>query len=383
MSFRTFVIVSLIVLAAIEFFALRYEKESIEEVLQQETQRVLAENPTEISVEQVSFDGRDVTVKGEVSTVKERQHIENVLLSVWDVRTVNNQLFVSEENKTGGKIANENADSLTVTDSGNTEIADMVDLASGMFELTYVSEDSIYLSGVFSDSVMQGRVLDVVKSSFPGFNVSEQITVDTTVTRPRWYASLMALVPTIGLVTKPDLKVTSDGQGFNLAGEVFGDVQREVITSDALNALGDTLALNASLVLAKSDESEEDVRIATLRARIQTLLATTKVQFQINTADLTLESTQVLNEIAVLLNDAPDIQVEIQGHTDNTGSMAINTALSQVRAESVRKYLIQRGVNGSRLTAIGYGPARPIATNFTYEGRVTNRRVEFSLKGGS
>ena len=383
MSFRTFVFVSLIVLAAIEVLALRYEKTSIEEVLQQKTQEVLGENPTEISIEQVSFDGRDVTVKGEVSTVKERQHIENILLSVWDVRTVNNQLFVSEVNQAQNDADGASNKLSTPSDSASVENEGSVDRVYATFELIYISEDSISLNGVFSDSVMQGRVLDVVKSSFPGYDVREQITVDTTVARPRWFASLMALVPTVGLVTRPDLTVTTDGEGFNLGGEVFGDVQREVITSDALNALGDTLALNASLVLARSDESDEDVRIATLRARIQTLLATTRVQFQINTADLMLESMQVLNEIAVLLNDAPDIQVEIQGHTDNTGSIAINTALSQVRAESVRAYLIQRGVNGSRLTAVGYGPARPIATNFTYEGRVTNRRVEFSLKGGS
>ena len=382
MSFQTFIIVSLLVLGAIVYFALKYEKAPIEKVLRQKTIEVLTDNPTEISIDQVSFDGRDATVKGEVSSSSEKRRIETLLLSVWDIRTVNNQLWVREANEVDIRELGENnsVDSL----HANPELpSDTLDLFAPAFELLYESEDVISLTAVFSDSVMKGRVVDVVESSFPGFNIDQQITVDTTLTRPDWYASLMALVPTVGLVTKPELEVSTDGKAFNLSGEVFGDVQREVITADALNALGDTLALNATLILASSSESEEDVRVATLRARIQTLLATTKVQFQINTADLMLESMQVLDEIAVLLNDAPDIQVEIQGHTDNTGSIAVNTALSQVRAESVRTYLIRKGVAGARLSAVGYGPARPIATNFTYEGRVTNRRVEFSLKGGS
>ena len=381
MSFRTFIIVSLLALATIEYFALKYEKGPIEQVLRQKTIEVFADNPTEISVDQVSFDGRDLTIKGEVSTPAEKRRIEGLLLSVWDVRQVNNQLWVSEAEEI--QITDLAEDSASDSSQNSTyAVSDSLFALSASFRLEHIDE-VIMLQGTFSDSVMQGRVVDVVKSSFPGIDVDPQIRVDTTIVRPLWYPSLMAIVPTVGLVTKPELSVSNDGMAFNLSGEVFGDVQREVITADALNALGDSLSLNASLVLAASESSEEDVRVATLRARIQTLLATTKVQFQINTADLMLESMQVLDEIAVLLNEAPDIQVEIQGHTDNTGSNAVNTALSQVRAASVRSYLIRKGVDGARLTAVGYGPARPIATNFTYEGRVTNRRVEFSLKGGS
>ena len=370
MNAQSFFLTAVVCLVALTSLAIYYEREEIEAILQGKATAVLLESQTEITTDQLSFSGRDATVLGQVSSIEEKQRIEAVLLEVWDVRAVNNQLWVQ-------------SDSIPSTIAGKDSLNVIEEIEGPHFTLNYLEGDSIRLYGAFSDSVMHGRIIDVVRSSFPGFQVSHAIKVDTLLERPNWYSSLMAIVPTVGLVTKPTLSVTRDGKGFTLGGEVFGGIQREVITEDALNAVGDSLVLNTTLGLAEGDVSEEDVRVATLRARIQNLLATAKVQFQLNTADLTAESLKVLNQIAVLLNDAPDIQVEVQGHTDNTGSVEVNRNLSQLRAESVRRYLIQRGVDGSRLSAVGYGPRRPIATNFTYEGRVTNRRVEFSLKGGS
>lgn len=379
MTAQSFFLVSLICLAALTSLAIYYEKDAIEAILQEEAAKALIEHDTEITTEQLSFDGRDAVILGQVSSEDEKLRIEQLLLEVWDVRAVNNQLWVESDTAAASRrqLAGMVPDSLEGTAD------EFLNADAAQFRLTYQESDSIRLVGVFSDSVMHGRVIDVVQSSFPGFSVSHDIRVDTLLERPNWYPSLMAIVPTVGLVTKPTLRVTRDGKGFALGGEVFGGVQREVITEDALNAVGDSLVLNTTLDLSEADVSEEDVRVATLRARIQNLLATTRIQFQINTSDLTAESLEVLGQIAILLNDAPDIQVEVQGHTDNTGSIAVNRSLSQLRAESVRTFLIRQGVDGGRLTAVGYGPGRPIATNFTYEGRVTNRRVEFSLKGGS
>lgn len=378
MNAQSFFLTAIVCIASLTALAIYYERDAIESILQENAFVILEEHQTEITTEQLSFTGRDATVLGVVSSETEKRRIEELLLGVWDVRAVNNQLWVESAEAAGNRLANSLPSDSTASENANLFIDGVA-----TFELVYHEKDSIQLRGVFSDSVMHGRVLDVVRSSFPGFSVSHDIKVDTAVVRPNWYQSLMAIVPTVGLVTHPKLSITRDGTGFNLGGEVFGGIQREVITEDALSAVGDSLVLNTTLDLAESDVSQEDVRIATLRARIQTLLATTRLQFQLNTADLTAESLEVLNQIALLLNEAPDIQVEIQGHTDNTGSIATNRKLSQLRAESVQRYLIQRGVAGARLSAVGYGPARPIATNFTYEGRVTNRRVEFSLKGGS
>lgn len=100
------------------------------------------------------------------------------------------------------------------------------------------------------------------------------------------------------------------------------------------------------------------------------------VTFATGRATLTGESSTILDRVAEALVANPDVRVEVQGHTDNTGSVAGNNRISQARADAVRQYLISKGVAANRLTARGYGPSRPRADNRTAEGRAENRRVE-------
>ncbi len=79
------------------------------------------------------------------------------------------------------------------------------------------------------------------------------------------------------------------------------------------------------------------------------------------------------------MNLDKSIVVEIQGYTDSTGDESYNKDLSQYRAESIRDYLIRRGIKPERLITNGYGEQFPIASNSTREGRIKNRRVEFAL----
>ncbi len=100
------------------------------------------------------------------------------------------------------------------------------------------------------------------------------------------------------------------------------------------------------------------------------------VTFATGSAVLSDNSQTVLDIVAESLKGNPDVRVEVGGHTDATGSRALNTRLSQARAESVRTYLISQGVPATQLTARGYGPDNPVATNSTAAGRARNRRVE-------
>ena len=99
------------------------------------------------------------------------------------------------------------------------------------------------------------------------------------------------------------------------------------------------------------------------------------VLFNTGSATLRTESRVSLDEIASTMNQYPNTTFIVEGHTDNTGSAAFNKTLSQERANSVVNYLVEKGVSRSKLSAIGYGEERPIATNETAEGRQQNRRV--------
>ena len=86
-----------------------------------------------------------------------------------------------------------------------------------------------------------------------------------------------------------------------------------------------------------------------------------------------------LSEIAQFFRATPERRVFVEGHTDSVGSEAYNQVLSQLRADSLRTYLIMQGVPADRVSAIGYGESRPVASNATIEGRTNNRRVEIVL----
>ncbi|MDK2978159.1 MAG: hypothetical protein PWP52_873 [Bacteroidales bacterium] len=101
--------------------------------------------------------------------------------------------------------------------------------------------------------------------------------------------------------------------------------------------------------------------------------------FETNKANLKPESTAELERVATLLKENPGIRLEISGHTDNVGSYRANQRLSEARAKSVVDYLINQGVDKSRLEYKGYSFTQPVADNNTAEGRAQNRRVEFKV----
>lgn len=101
--------------------------------------------------------------------------------------------------------------------------------------------------------------------------------------------------------------------------------------------------------------------------------------FDFDKASLKPESTTELDRLVSLLNEIPNLKIEISGHTDNIGSAQYNKSLSERRAKAVVDYLIDKGINTTRLTFKGSGFDSPIAPNDTEEGRQQNRRTEFKV----
>jgi outer membrane protein OmpA-like peptidoglycan-associated protein len=106
-------------------------------------------------------------------------------------------------------------------------------------------------------------------------------------------------------------------------------------------------------------------------------VATQGIYFDTGSDRIRPESTPTLKEIGAMLNEHPDLNLTIEGHTDNVGSAASNQALSEKRAAAVRQFLIDNySVDAARLTAKGLGSTKPAGSNDTPEGRQNNRRVE-------
>ncbi|MCB1198717.1 MAG: OmpA family protein, partial [Deltaproteobacteria bacterium] len=103
------------------------------------------------------------------------------------------------------------------------------------------------------------------------------------------------------------------------------------------------------------------------------------IHFNLGQSVILIDSYVKLNKGAELLKKYPGLNVIIEGHTDDTGTLEVNMELSKARAQSVKNHLTNYGIDASRISIEAFGPTRPIADNATKEGRARNRRIEFRL----
>ena len=103
------------------------------------------------------------------------------------------------------------------------------------------------------------------------------------------------------------------------------------------------------------------------------------VQFELNVADLKPEAIELLMSVYDIMTKFGNTNFSIEGHTDTSGPKAFNQKLSEERAEKVKSHLVEKGVDGTRLSTKGFGEDSPKASNNTRDGRITNRRVEFKV----
>ncbi len=142
----------------------------------------------------------------------------------------------------------------------------------------------------------------------------------------------------------------------------------------------DCLFYSDHVNIEKSIGFQEVVKdIQLKRIAVGSKVVLNNVFFATGKATLKKESKTELENLLKLLNDAPTLKLEISGHTDNTGSDAVNQKLSERRAKAVVDYLVKNGISADRLTFKGYGSSEPVADNKTKDGRQKNRRTEFKV----
>jgi len=147
-----------------------------------------------------------------------------------------------------------------------------------------------------------------------------------------------------------------------------------------INTRGYLLFLGViDLTKEKADIIQKDFLLQPLTVGAKVVLK--NIFFETGKAILKEESYQQLNNVLTFLKENPTLRLEISGHTDNVGGLAYNIRLSEARAKAVVTYLVENGIEQSRLTYKGYGPHQPVASNKTADGRALNRRVEFKITG--
>jgi outer membrane protein OmpA-like peptidoglycan-associated protein len=161
------------------------------------------------------------------------------------------------------------------------------------------------------------------------------------------------------------------------------DAARASAASDAAEAASNAAAAasNAAEAARKSQELQRQIDVLQAEATDRGLVLTLgDVLFATGRSDLKSGGTNTLDKLVVFLNEYPNRSVVIEGHTDDVGSLDMNQVLSQHRADSVKSYLVQKGIQPTRLAASGMGETQPIAENSSASGRQQNRRVEVIIK---
>ncbi len=124
---------------------------------------------------------------------------------------------------------------------------------------------------------------------------------------------------------------------------------------------------------------DEAAKAEACQKELAAIVSANPVDFLRDRIELTAKGKASVTELAVVIRACPGMNIEIQGHTDKTGKRQANIRLSKSRAEAVKDYLVGLGLSPDLLTAVGFGPDRPVASNRTEAGRRKNRRIEFRV----
>lgn len=225
----------------------------------------------------------------------------------------------------------------------------------------------VIVAGIVPDEATRAAVLARLRALYGDARVVDRIEVDDVVAPPNWQSHVVNLLgDDLRQVSAGQLEV--NGNVVRLQGEVGNEAQRQQLASRVSTSLNRTWTVHNGLRVGGSKQ-----------AVLDQALANRTIEFQSGSANLTAQGIAVLEQMAAAMRSIGSARVRVSGHTDNVGPRAANIALSQSRAEAVRRYLESAGIDASRMSVQGLGPDRPLADNSSADGRARNRRIEFTV----
>lgn len=170
-----------------------------------------------------------------------------------------------------------------------------------------------------------------------------------------------------------------------LAGAAIGAATGN--SSDALRvaAIGGVVGGGAGYYMDKQEQALREqlvssgVQVKRINEKELQLVMENGIGFESGSYNLSSNIYQTLNSVALVLDEYPDTRLDIKGYTDSSGNNSSNQTLSEQRADSVGRYLINQKVASGRVVTRGYGERYPVCDNSTKEGRACNRRVEINI----
>ncbi|HSV96868.1 MAG TPA: OmpA family protein [Spirochaetota bacterium] len=151
----------------------------------------------------------------------------------------------------------------------------------------------------------------------------------------------------------------------------------EVPDTDGVEVMANSDGFIPKKIVVNRGDDERSIKLE--RIEQGKTIVMDSIYFEIDRAYLKKESLDVLDRVAAILKKNPSMKIEVRGHTDSTGERAHNQRLSERRADAVAEYMIKNGISPERLSAVGFGADKPIASNANEDGRKKNRRTELFI----
>ena len=225
------------------------------------------------------------------------------------------------------------------------------------------------LNGTVPDQATHDSLLAAATAAYGAGNVIDRLKIDAGAPASACLGKLDGLFAWLKSGFRSGVLCTADG--VIVSGVVPDQAAHDARMAAASDFYGQSVNLIDKLMILSplaSVSKAEDVKCGNSIAA--------SITFASNSAEIDDAGKRLLDAIAPCLAGP----YEIGGHTDSTGDDEINLPLSQHRAESVKEYLVGKGVDANNLTTVGYGAERPVADNATEEGKAANRRIEFIKK---
>jgi len=240
----------------------------------------------------------------------------------------------------------------------------------------------IRYSGVVDDEQTRQAILNQLRSTYGAGNISGDISVDSRARDAAWTSGLAAALPNF---KTSGAELTFDGDSINVGGTLSENARSDMVTK-LKSVYGDGMKVGSFDVASSVAEAGRmaSAALSSLKTgftaeELTRALNMNIINFPSGSAQIPRESMSALDQSASAIKSAPTGTVlEVGGHTDNVGNAAANQKLSQQRADSVRRFLIDKGVSPDSLVAKGFGASKPIASNDTQDGRFRNRRIEYT-----
>ncbi|GMR01729.1 MAG: hypothetical protein BMS9Abin20_0048 [Acidimicrobiia bacterium] len=356
-SGTSFILISLTVFIAISFAAVYFGTQNIEENLEVRSLETLED--AEFYDVEVEATGATVRLTGSITTEQSEDDAFSAVAALAGVRSVEGRLW---------PVFSGDLDEIVVTGDA--------------IEINW-DRDSATIEGSVASEERKTFVSEALIGVFPAIDVDDLVVLEGLEEEPGWLGKSLGLLISI----QPSMPagrmiIDPNGKLLVVGGEVEGKDLRNELNAKVI-AVGEELGFSVNPAIRVLETGPTEAQIEELQVNLDDLIEGKTVEFETKSFELTEKGIALLEDVIDALRQAPEIRVQIAGHTDSKGSSDANLQLSMDRANAVLGYLVAAGESRERFDVIGYGESQPTASNDTKDGRARNRRIEFTALEGS